>query len=225
MKWLDTDGFQRFANWAGLGICHELAALMMIVLKDNHTATLYQGYDYDSEGKLTKHAWVEFKIPLFGWYVCDLMWIAGFAKRRKYYQWFPRREVKWRCTHHDFWQIKLSHILLSQMQRPETSYVIDGLGMYISYGMDRFGFNQHIKKFTNDSPENGRKEHMLPVKVGSEIGWVTTLRDFVRNPRAKKPRLRSIRLAERAYKDMQVAALELCQSATEYENLADIHAG
>ena len=222
MKWVEDDGFERFANWTGMGICHELAALMMIVLKENETAVLYQGYDYDNKGKLTKHAWVEFKIPLFGWFACDLMWLGGCAKREKYREWFPRRTVRWRCTHSEFWQIEFSHFLYQQMQQPETSYVMDGLTLYVPYnGADCFGFNQNVQKIRSAALGIGCKECMLPVKIGNEIGWVTTLRDFARNPKAKKPRMRSIRLARRAYKDMQIA-IEKHQSIMEAENLIDI---
>ena len=198
--WIRCKGFDRFAQWTGMGICHELSALMMVILRGNKTATLYQGYDYDSEGKLIKHAWVEFRVPLFGWYICDLMWLNGFARRREYRRWFPRRMIEWRCTYDEFWSIKLSHCLYEQIQKPATSYVVDELTMYIADEASKFGFTKGIGGPLDLPAEKGQAEYMIPVKVGNEVCWATTMRDFMRNPKAKKPKMRSIRLAESAYK-------------------------
>lgn len=201
IEWIQCDGFMRFTDWAGLGMCHELSALAMVIFRKNKTAILYQGYDYNGKGKLTKHAWVEFRIPLFGWYVCDLMWLNGFAKRRRYRKWFPQRTVEWRCTYDEFWSIPLSHDLYRQMQLPGTSYVVDELTLYIADEDDKFGFTALIKDIQNIPAEKGQAMYMVPVEVGDEICWVTTLRDFVRNPKAKSPRMRSIRMAEGAYRN------------------------
>lgn len=201
-RYIVTGSFWRFAKWAGLGLCHELSIMTMLALKHNKTATLYRGLDFTGDGQLTSHSWVEFKIPIFGWYVCDLAWTSGVNRRRCYYKMFPRRKITWQCPYDEFWGIEFSNELYDRMKNSKTSYVMGGIMMYRPIIKHDLRFHEGIYRIHMREPEKCGPQWMRPYLHGNEVCWVTTLQDFVKNSRRKQPRARSVRLANRAYKKL-----------------------
>lgn len=120
----------------------------MILLEDNPTAKLHQGYIY-IHGVQYRHAWVEFisgGMP----FVADLAWsLPGIMPAHVHMRGFPHREIKWTCTYKDFWDLRLSQDIYLYMQTPEKSYIWEALEAYgkvAKPGEEResFGFQKSV---------------------------------------------------------------------------------
>ena len=195
-RYIDSDAMLRFQEWLGVGICKELAAVAMIILRDNKSARLCHGDWYENNLFVTKHAWVEFKIPLNGWFVMDLAWMCpGICKRRAYFR-NLRSEGKmvrrWTCSYNEFWQIKFVEVVSEMMRNRKTSHVLldlSAFGKPDGHGFSEWCYQQDEPKFSNGSilaPHS---------RIGSDklvSSWV--IRDFVKNPKRKQPKARSVRL-------------------------------
>lgn len=107
-KYLEADAFLRLERYAGATFCYELSALVMILLKDNPTATLCRGYYYGEDGQiLCRHSWVELETASGKHSIIDLAWASPeIIKKDNYLKncAHGRLEQKWECLHTAFWQ-------------------------------------------------------------------------------------------------------------------------
>ena len=199
-RYLDTDAILRLEKWLGQGMCYELSALAMILMKDCKSAKLCRGDYYDKNGNFqTKHAWVEVRIPFNGWYVIDFAWIfPGFCRKSDY---FRRNNdggkliCKWTCTHDEFWSIHFSNVVREAMQNRKTSCVLLELsgfgGPENGYGFRDYIYEMENLKFSDGSVMLPHCRDDSDKPISSRI-----IRDFVKNPKRKDPKAKSIRLAK-----------------------------
>lgn len=201
-RYIDTDAFLRLENWLGSGMCYELSALAMILMKNCKTARLCRGKCFDRDGNLiTLHSWVEVKVPLNGWAVVDLAWIfPGFCSKKKFFSSLEDRGkylvCEWICTHDDFWKIDFANAVSEAMQNRETSCILMEL---CGFGMpkDGYEFNEYIFESHDLMCTDGRA--MLPHYRDDLTKPISTriIRDFIKNPRCKSPKAKSVRLAKK----------------------------
>ena len=196
--YIDRDVFLRLEDWLETGQCFEFSILAMILLKNFETARLCRGDCFDNDSKLrTRHSWVEVKIPLNGWYVVDFAWLfPAFCKRRYYFD--HRNSVKivrkWICSHDEFWSIQLSNIIFNAMQNSKTSYILLELSGY-SNPDKGYEFSEWVSKKAKLQFSDGTI--MVPFESYSGKPVSTQIiRDFVKNPKRKNPKAKSIRLAK-----------------------------
>lgn len=199
-RYVETFAFWRFQEWLGSGRCYAFSSLVMIVLKHNKTATLCRGSLYDKYGNFrTRHSWIEFKIPMNGWWVADFSWINEcFCSKKEYLKVVnadgERLELKWSCTYKEFWDTPLAKALYEAMKNPETSYTYNMLGAFGSPKDEWYGFTKYC--YSEKVVEHAACRRMVPFMdcdnkpIASRI-----IRDFVKNYKRKQPKARSIRLA------------------------------
>ena len=207
-RYLDTDAILRLEDWLGSGMCYELSALAMILMKDYNSAKLCHGDYYDKNGIFkTKHAWVEVKIPLNGWYVIDFAWIfPGFCRKSDY---FYRNNdggkliCKWTCTYDEFWSIHFSNVVRKAMQNRKTSCVLLELSGF-GGPENGYGFRDWVYEIENLKFSDG--SIMLPHCRGDSDRPISgrIIRDFVKSPKRKNPKAKSIRLAKIAMHKYEV---------------------
>lgn len=197
-RYLDSKAFSRLQSWLGCGMCYELSALAMLVLKCNKTAKLYRGDYYDQSGKLqTRHGWVEFRIPFCGWCVADFSWIhEGFARKKNYFRNLDggRLKARWSCGYKDFWDLPFPNVLHKSMQNKKTSYVLGELTRFSGPYKEEDGFTEWCYSGQDLKYTDGT--FMIPFYLEGKPVNSRIMRDFVKNPRRRHPRAKSIRLAE-----------------------------
>ena len=216
-RYIESEAMLRFQNWLGVGICRELAAVAMITLRGNKSARLCHGNRYKNGQFVTRHAWVEFKVPLNGWFVMDLAWTCpGVCKRRVYFRNLRKKGKMvrhWSCPHSEFWQIKFVEVVSKMMRNRKTSHVLLELS---AFGKpDDHGFREWC--YRQDGPRYSDGSMLIPhPRIGSDklvSSWA--IRDFVKNPKRKQPKARSIRLTyslKRKYE--RWVAEQIAQKAT-----------
>ena len=194
-----SDAFIRLESWLGSGLCYELSILAMILMKNNKTARLCRGDYVDKAGRLkTRHSWVEAKVPLNGWIVIDLACLSPiFCKRDQYYKYFDengRLGCKWLCTYDEFWKTPFAKVIAEAVKKPETSNILSELAAFGSPECD-YGFRGEL--IENSEPIPSGKKMPTHYRYGSKKPVSTEIiRDFVKNPRRKDPKTKSIRLAK-----------------------------
>lgn len=197
-RYLDSEAFPRLQAWLGCGMCHELSALAMLVLKCNKTARLYRGDYCDQNGKLqTRHGWVEFKIPLCGWYVADFSWIhEGFARKKNYFRNLDggRLKVRWSCSYEDFWDLPFSNVLHKTMQNKKTSYILGELSRFSGPDKEEDGFTEWCYSGQDLKYTDGT--FMIPFYLEGKPVNSRIICDFIKSSKRRQPRAKSIRLAE-----------------------------
>lgn len=196
-RWVDTDAFIRFQNWAESGICYELSVLAMMTLKGNPSATLYRGDFVGNDGKFkTRHAWVEFKIPGHGRCVADFSWIqGGFAKKSVYVRSIDGKLVpKWSCSYDEFWDTEFVKAVYGAARAKKTSHLLLELAFFGNPDVDSYKFND-ICSLTDIQLQLSDGSYMIPfARKNGKVVSSAILRDFVKNPKRLQPRKRSIRL-------------------------------
>lgn len=196
-RYLDSEAFPRLQAWLGCGMCYELSVLAMLALKRNKTARLYRGDYYDQDGKMqTRYGWVEFKIPLCGWYVADFSWIhEGFARKKNYFRDLDggRLKARWSCNYKDFWGLPFPNVLHESMQNRKTSYVLGELTRFSGPSKEEDGFTEWCYSGQDLKYTDGT--FMIPFYLEGKPVSSRIIRDFVKNPKRRQPRARSIRLA------------------------------
>ena len=198
-RYIDSDAILRLEEWLGVGICYELSALAMILMRNNRSARLCQGDYYDSTGQLkTGPAWVEVRAPLNGWIAIDFAWISPSICRRKDYYAYCNEDGnlirRWICPHAKFWKIQFPKIILEAMQNEKTSCVLPELAGFCSSDQS-YGFTDWIYKA--DSLRFSDGSDIVPYCLSDPGKPISTriLRDFVKRPQCKSPKAKSIRLA------------------------------
>lgn len=199
-RYFDSNAIIRFEKYLGSGICYDLAALSMVLLKNYKHSRLCQGVKYDKEGKFqTRHAWTEVKIPFDGWYVLDLAWCSPcFYPKKKYYKLFNEGKesltAEWICNYKDFWGISLSRAIREAMQNQKTSYVFKEFSCFGNPD-EGYGFYDSINNIEGlaFSPSGTM---MIPFySYNNKLVSSAIIRDFVKNPKRKAPKARHIRTA------------------------------
>lgn len=195
-RYIDDDIFLRLEGWLGSGKCYELSVLAMILLKNFKTARLCRGDYYDKDGNLkTRHSWVEVKVPFNGWYVVDFAWLfPAFCKRRRYFSHRSDGKLvrKWIRTYDEFWNVQFSNVVFEAMQNRKTSCVLLELSGFGNPD-ENYEFKDWILEAKELRYSDGSK--MIPFKnySGKPIS-TRIIRDFVKNPKRKNPKAKSIRL-------------------------------
>lgn len=200
-RYLDSSAIIRLENWLKAGLCYELSVLAMMLVKDNKSARICRGDFYDKDGKLkTKHAWVEVKVPLNGWFAIDLAWFSPCFGRRKDY--FKRCNEdgklirKWVYPHDKFWGIQFSNVILEAIKCRETSCIL--LELTAFGGPEHgYGFMDWIQKIDKLRFSDG--SIMLPHTRAEADRPISTrvIRDFVKKPTRRSPKSKSIRIAKK----------------------------
>lgn len=205
-RYLGDETISRLQKWLGCGICHELSVLAMLVLKNNKTAVLCHGDYYDADGNFkTHHSWVEFKIPLNGWWVADFSWIdIGFVSKKKYSK-SDDGELKliWGCGYDDFWDLPFSNALYEAIKSPKTSKVLLELTAFYGPTIEDGGFKEWC--YSGQELRYTDGTFMIPF-YNSEGKPISSriLRDFVKNPKRKQPKAKSVRLTRRVIRDYSI---------------------
>lgn len=201
-RYLETDVFLRLERWLGYGICYELSALTMILVKNCRTARLCRGDLYDENGTFrTRHSWVELKVPLNGWYVIDLAWrFPGFCRKKDYFRQLNNDNAllvpKWVCTHSEFWNIYFSDIIREAMLHEKTSCILLELSGFGDPDKE-YQFEDWIHEANRLRFSDGGR---MPIHRGNASDRPISdgiIGDFIKNPRREQPKERSIRLALR----------------------------
>lgn len=198
-RYVDSQAILRLEHWLGTGICYELAALTMILMKNNKSAKLCKGDYYKNGHMFTVHAWVEVKVPLNGWYVADFAWATGPLRKKDYFNDLNksgRMISKWNCKYKDFWKIRFSEVLSKAMKNKDTSYVLLELSAFGGTNQNRYGFKDWIYEENDLKFSDGKT--MFCHYRGNPDRPISTriIRDFVKNPKRKSPKAKSIRLAQ-----------------------------
>ncbi|MDO4747511.1 MAG: hypothetical protein Q4A70_04230 [Candidatus Saccharibacteria bacterium] len=184
-------------------MCYELSVVVMILLKGHKSARICRGIYHDKkQGFISRHSWVEVKVPLNGWYVVDLAWMyPAFCGKKNYWQHKLEGDLvcEWICKYKDFWKIRFPNILREAMQNSLTSHVLLEFSVFgnpdegyefdpILHELDKLRFTdgQVMIPFLRDCSDN---------PISSKI-----LREFVVNPKREQPKAKSIRRANAAIK-------------------------
>ena len=169
----------------------------MLVLKHNKTARLCRGDYWNRNGKLqTRHGWVEFRIPFCGWCVADFSWIhGGFARKKIYFRNMDsgKLKVRWSCSYQDFWDLPFPNVLYKSMQNRGTSCVLAELNEFGSPIIEEDGFSEWCYSGRELRGTDGT--FMIPLYRGGKFISSRIIRDFVKNPKRRQPKARSIRIA------------------------------
>lgn len=196
-RYLDNETFPRLQAWLGCGMCYEPSVLAMLVLRCNKTARLCRGDYWNRNGKLqTRHGWVEFRIPFCGWCVADFSWIhGGFARKKIYFRNMDsgKLKVRWSCSYQDFWDLPFPNVLYKSMQNRGTSCVLAELNEFGSPIIEEDGFSEWCYSGRELRGTDGT--FMIPLYRGGKFISSRIIRDFVKNPKRRQPKARSIRIA------------------------------
>lgn len=192
----------------------------MIVLKHNKTATLCRGDLYDKNGNFrTRHSWVEFKIPLNGWWVADFSWINEcFCSKKEYLKAVnsdgERLELKWNCTYDEFWATPIVEAFCEAMSTQENSHIYRKLAIFGSPHAEEYGFTKYC--YSEETAQHIACKHMMPYYDSSDGKYISSriIRDFVKNPKRKQPKTRSIRLARFIIREFEKWEAKQEQSTT-----------
>lgn len=203
-RYIDTFAFWRLKNWLGISWCYELSILAMVMLRHNKTAILRRGNRYDKDGNFrTRHSWVEFKIPLNGWWVADFAWMnTGFCPKKDFLKAVhadgSKLEVKWSYTYSEFWSTPFVGAIREAMQNQKTSYILRKLPVFGSAAAKEYGFTEYC--YSEEMLQHATGEWMIPYYDSHTKKPVSSriIRDFVKNPKRQQPKTRSIRLARSA---------------------------
>ena len=209
---ISSDAILRLQRWCGSGMCYELSVLAMILMKNHKSARLCRGDYYDENGNFrTRHAWVEVKIPLNGWVVVDFAWtFPGFSKKNYYFRHInnPGKLVcKWVCSYKEFWDVQFSNVVREAMQNKKTSCVLLELSGFGNpdngYEFSEWVFDAKELKYSDGSV-------MIPFRRGDSDELISNriIRDFVKNPKRKNPKAKSIRLAKIARHKYEIWAAQ-----------------
>ncbi len=195
-RYLSSEAFLRLQAWLGCGMCYELSALAMLVLKHNKTARLCRGDYYEQDGKpRTCHGWVEFKIPLCGWCVADFSWIhGGFARKKVFFKSLDGGKLKerWSCSYDDFWDLPFPNVLYKAIQSSKTSKILFELTAFCGHTVEDGGFKEWC--YSGQKLRYSDGTFMIPFlnNKGKPVSTII-IRDFVKNPKRKQPKAKSIR--------------------------------
>ena len=180
-------------------MCYETGILAMIMLKKSKSARLCRGKFYVADKFKSRHSWVEFKIPLNGWWVLDFAWFhPGICQRKKYFQKISdegRLTKEWTLSYEEFWNINLVQVLAKKMKQPGTSHIFLELA---AFGNPDEGYEFYDKLCASEELNFSDGTWMLPF---CKVDWAKpissgVLRGFVKNPKRQQPKARSYRVAK-----------------------------
>ena len=199
-RYVNTCAFWRFQEWLGSGRCYAFSVLAMIMLRPNKTATLYRGDSYGKDGQLkTRHSWVEFKIPMNGWWVADFSWTNhGFMPKKEFFKAVnvdsERLEPKWSCSYDEFWGTPFVGAICEAMEDATTSNIFRKLAAFGNPGDEDYGFTEYC--YSEEMLKYAICKQMIPYYDTSDEKFISSriIRDFVKNPKREQPKARSIRL-------------------------------
>ncbi len=188
-RYVNTCAFWRLQNWLGSGRCYSFSILAMIMLRFDKTATLYRGDSYDKDGQLkTRHSWVEFKVPMNGWWVADFSWTNhGFMPKKEFFKAVnvdsERLEPKWSCSHDEFWGTPFVGAICEAMNNAATSYVFRILAAFGNPANEDYGFTEYC--YSEETAKRVAWEYMIPYYDLDDEKFISSriMRDFVKNPK------------------------------------------
>ena len=127
-KVFENQFFESLNHYAKCGFCYGLSTLAMLMLKDDPTSRIVQGWAKGLRVNETfRHCWVEIKRD-GKWYVIDLGWfpwdLQPIPKEWYYDPFLAKAKSVWTCHHHEFWQRFLPNILFDKCSHPQTSWVL-----------------------------------------------------------------------------------------------------
>ncbi|MBR3254187.1 hypothetical protein IKF88_00435 [Candidatus Saccharibacteria bacterium] len=196
-RYLETDAILRFEGWLGSGLCYELSALAMILAKNQESAKLCRGDYYDKDGNFkTRHSWVEVKVPLNGWFIIDFAWMSKICKKSWYFHHRKGKLVqKWICSYEDFWGIQFPNIIWEAIHNQKTSYVLMELSAFggpdIKYNFRDWIYTANDLRFSDGDIMYPHCRDGSDKPISNKI-----IRDFIKNPKRKSPKAKSIRTAK-----------------------------
>ncbi len=209
---IKTRALFRVQNWIGGEMSSWWAPLAMLVLKENPTSVLYQGTSLCNDGTKEIHSWVEFNIPQGDRYVLDFSWLPlGFCERRQFFKMLDKEDDKltpeWSCDYTTFWSFRWSNILWTLMRKQKTSHILDGLDAYCLEGENNFDFCTIVEELGTEEPKSfGVSTVPWRIENSNKVFSASILQDFVKYPRCKAPRDKTLK---RAYRQLREAEAEL----------------
>ena len=202
---ISRKSFSRLGAWLQPhSLCYEAGILSMMILRHNPTATLCRGFCEDPQNDFySRHSWVEFKLGILGWFIMDLSWLSvGICSKKAYFNESANIITMWKYPYQDFWKIPLVNTLYKAMQKPQTSHIFYELSAFDDNGgtyTESYDFAGNINTDQLELSHNGtfmfpyRRSHAHNQPVSTEI-----IQDFIKNPRRRHPRSRSLRRARYA---------------------------
>ncbi len=206
--WTNTNAINRFIKWyKNDGFCFVLSGLAMVMLKKMPFSKIRisRGIVLDmkeEDGDAAFHSWVEIKIPFMGWFVLDLSWLGTTVVERNDYLKKLHIKPTFQCSYNEFWSHDFPNRLFLATRNAKTSYIFEDLIRLNPKSSSDLNFS-----YLSDSlPELLIFSGQYMVPFGDfEKGFVVsteTLCDFVKNPRRRQPKARSIRLANSTKKSL-----------------------
>lgn len=191
-SFLASNAFIRIEDWARTGLCYELSAIAMLLLKFNPTTRMCRGF-FERNGHLSRHSWVEFKIPFNGWFVMDLAWLHPSIVRKKLYQEITKISLtkRWTCDYAEFWSLDLANILYDYLRDPKTSNVLMDLWCFGNPDQS-FEFYQVCFQKNLTFSDGGKGMSLYYVKESKPLS-TQIVQDFVRRPSRRQPRSKTVR--------------------------------
>ena len=202
--YLRDGAFWRMQCWLKGNLSYEFAALAMVLLKWNETATLFHGTIGHPGGHVVRYAWVEFREGGRK-FVLDFNSGVRFLYGAREY--FGKDGIGsdcrplWYCTYKKFWAMPYVHTLWDAIQWKETSYVLrdlSGFGKPNSHGI---GFEYWVNR-GNGLRYSHDGGHMVPYYGENPYKIISTevIQDFARKRTRQQPRAKSIKKARKAFR-------------------------
>lgn len=209
----ESQALIRAERWFEVEMSKWWAPLGMLILKDNPTATLYHGLLFEGDKAGEFHAWVEFDVWYGEKYVLDFAWIgSGFITKKKYQKWLKGDGLElvplWKCDHTAFWTFAWTNFLWERMSNPKTSHILEGLDVYVNPSLSdgskvvKIGFRDDIKEL-NPKDFSFLGIDTIPWKVvgSNKIISSGTIQDFIKYPKLKAPRTKTLKRSYRLYRE------------------------
>lgn len=210
-KIIKTKALYRIQDWANVSLSCWWAPLAMLMMVGNPTSTLYQGILYDYDGTEKFHAWVEFDIPGAGRFVLDFSWLSdGFMKKSRYLKWLKKNRVslveKWKLDYATFWMFRFTNFLYESMENQKTSHILDGLDVLCPENEEEFGFKPIVAEFEMEMlDEFGTATVPWRIKNSDKMISAGILQDFIKYPRCKAPRDKTLKKACRELREAEMS--------------------
>ncbi len=189
--------FKRFGDFNHDGFCYTVSGIIMLALKNNHSAKYLRGFIRDRKSDFqTEHSWVEVKV-IGIWWVVDPVLTWPFIVPRRHYNRLFRVERRHVYSYTEFWRHPDTETLHDRLQRPETSWIFVELYKYFTpKDQTDVVFNpQPIDAFL----ENHHQYLVFPPEFGFKFSQ-RIVDDFMAKPTRKSPKKRTLRRLYRFYR-------------------------
>ena len=125
--------FSRTSEHDGHEPRHEAAVLAMIALRSHERSVLKVGYIYDWDYSAKLHSWVELEYMGTLWIIDPIMNPRLVVNWKKYYSRNHPRSKR-EIPHTAFWNYPIVQDFCRLISNPETSFVLDKLGVFYNLG-------------------------------------------------------------------------------------------